>query len=192
MLTSILIYATVAHSMENIYLIANNPNIGYKEMQRTDRDLVVRFNWCTPPTEKLFDGHTDVLYLANMRWEDAWHGVYNDCSLACHIQPHTKLVLYGGPKELDAARCETAWSNPVSSQTKETCSSLGLSPCPPWGVHSGTSVALQLRRLYPSANIMLLGFTFHEEQKHNKDYHHDGEQEKHLIGAYNLTIIPVL
>ena len=88
--------APIIDHVNTVYLIANNPHMGCRTMIRGDRDLVVRFNTCTAPSNKLFEGHTDELFLRG-NGHDMWHGV-NDhtCELSCHIQPHTKLIKLSG------------------------------------------------------------------------------------------------
>lgn len=172
----------------NVYLIANNPSIGYADLRRTENDLIVRFNTCTPPSDRLFGGHTDVLILRSKGISE-WHGVDDSCHLACSavMQQETHITMLGGDR-----RCISAWPNAVNFANAETCVSLRLSPCPEWGLHTGTQAAMKYRRKYPFSNIYLLGFTFHSEQFNDQRIHHDGLQEKKLLVAYNVTVVEQL
>ena len=147
----------------------------------------MRFNTCTSPTEKLFDGHTDVLFLRS-KGESSWHGVAdNTCELTCAnvMQPHTVIHKVGSGDN----RCNDVWSNPVDRVYEESCTTLGLTPCPKWGLHTGTQVAIKYRKTYPQSRIVLLGFTFHTEEMGNPFYGHDGFHERLLIDKFNITIV---
>jgi len=178
---------------KKIFLIANNPKMLYNNVKSpSNGDMIVRFNTCTPPTDKLFAGITHRLYLrinkdgkinkGNHKY--GWHGVNENCILNCRhvIQNTTEIFKIGGND-----KCEKKWNNKVVSRNYNLISYEITSAVS--GLQSGTAVAIQYYYTYPKSHIYLVGFTFHNELHNDSTYGHDPLSEIKIMRKYNITAI---
>lgn len=90
--------------------------------------MIIRFNTCTPPTDKLFAGVTHRLYLRIKKdgykrdaHKHGWHGVHENCILDCkHVmQSYTEIYKIGGNHKY-----EQIWNNKVVSRSHDITLSL--------------------------------------------------------------------
>tara|TARA_B110000046_G_C12893613_1_gene355459 strand:- start:190 stop:627 length:438 start_codon:yes stop_codon:yes gene_type:complete len=130
-----------------------------------ERTKVVRFNHCD--NVHLFNGRTDLLVL-NSKGQHAFpHGVDGDGRLICKAYQNTTTIIRNYPS--------------LASKYVPASAMYATAKCPVSKCSVGLETIHQLL-FYNVSNVMLIGFSNHQEDQWNVSWH-DFREERRIVNA---------